>query len=275
LFDACLIFCSHTDYIPGGVKFTCLNRAHSVCAHTILQRDDEPMVILDTHQDWRFAKNPLVLGAPHIRFYAGAPLRTQDGFNVGSLTVIDDAPREDFTPRQRHTLKEFAAIAMREMELWRDKIQLRIRDRIQTSVSPLIAACKLSKSQLILIDGTIQQAMPRNRYRRACPNRPYNQHTPDLSSSKSNFRDGKPYELVQFRFLEPNSDTDIDFNTGGWATGQGPTSTARPSAVHKFAVSTRDTTTLLCNGSGLLPCGKTYPTHAGRRRCHCDGCIAL
>lgn len=51
-----------------------------------------------------------------------------------SLAVIDDSPRDEFPPRQRHTLKEFAAIAMREMELWRDKIQLRVRDRIQTSV---------------------------------------------------------------------------------------------------------------------------------------------
>lgn len=69
--------------------------------------------------------------------------------------MIDDQPRPDFSPRQRHTLKEFGvceyyldqrdfvdslgiayfqAIVMREMELWRDKIQLRIRDRIQISV---------------------------------------------------------------------------------------------------------------------------------------------
>lgn len=66
---------------------------------------------------------PLVTGTPNIRFYAGAPLRTQDGFNIGALALIDDAPREDFTPRQRHTLKEFAAIVMREMELWKDKVR--------------------------------------------------------------------------------------------------------------------------------------------------------
>ncbi|KAH9481647.1 Sensor histidine kinase GacS [Psilocybe cubensis] len=104
-------------------------------------RGDEPMVILDTHKDWRFEKNPLTIGAPHIRFYAGAPLRTHDGFNIGTLAVIDDQPREEFSPRQRHTLKEFAAIATREMELWSDKIQLRIRDRIQNSMEQFSREC--------------------------------------------------------------------------------------------------------------------------------------
>ncbi|KAF9266548.1 hypothetical protein L218DRAFT_956321 [Marasmius fiardii PR-910] len=124
-----------------GMKVKHNKRVHSICAHTILLRDDEPMVVLDTWSDWRFAKNPNVVGVPHVRFYAGAPLRTQDGYNVGSLAVIDDAPREEFTPRLRHTLKEFAAIAMREMELWRDKIQLRIRDRIQSSMEQFSREC--------------------------------------------------------------------------------------------------------------------------------------
>ncbi|KAH9029846.1 Fph type histidine kinase [Lactarius pseudohatsudake] len=116
-------------------------RMGSICAHTILQRGDEPMVVLDTRADWRFAKNPLVIGPPHVRFYAGAPLRTQEGYNVGTLAIMDDEPRVEFNPRQRHTLKEFAAIAMREMELWRDKIQLRIRDRIQTSMEQFTREC--------------------------------------------------------------------------------------------------------------------------------------
>ncbi|KAG1734154.1 Fph type histidine kinase [Suillus lakei] len=106
-----------------------------------VRRGDEPTVILDTKLDWRFAKNPLVTGFPNVRFYAAAPLRTSDGFNIGSLSLIDDSPRQDFAPRQRHTLKEFAAVVMREMELWRDKIQLRIRDKIQTSMEQFSREC--------------------------------------------------------------------------------------------------------------------------------------
>ncbi|THH20416.1 hypothetical protein EW146_g955 [Bondarzewia mesenterica] len=125
----------------SGLGFETFPRTGSICAHAILQRGDEPTVVLDTHEDWRFEKNPLVTGPPHVRFYAGAPLRTQNGFNVGTLTIMDDVPRQEFSPRQRHTLKEFAAIAMREMELWRDKIQLRIRDRIQTSMEQFTREC--------------------------------------------------------------------------------------------------------------------------------------
>ncbi|KDR78910.1 hypothetical protein GALMADRAFT_224162 [Galerina marginata CBS 339.88] len=124
-----------------GLKTPSCARAHSFCGHAILQRGDEPMVILDSYKDWRFKKNPLTIGPPYIRFFAGAPLRTQGGFNIGALSVIDDQPREDFSPRQRHTLKEFAAIAMREMELWKDKIQLRIRDRIQNSMEQFSREC--------------------------------------------------------------------------------------------------------------------------------------
>nr|XP_019046419.1 two-component system sensor protein [Kwoniella bestiolae CBS 10118]OCF25349.1 two-component system sensor protein [Kwoniella bestiolae CBS 10118] len=116
-------------------------RISSFCSHSVLARSDEPFVVLDTKLDWRFEKNPQVIGAPHIRFYAGAPLRTMDGHNIGSLCIIDDKPRAEFPPRSRLILKEFAAVAMREMELWRDKLQLRVRDKIQTSMEKFTREC--------------------------------------------------------------------------------------------------------------------------------------
>ncbi|KZT73082.1 histidine kinase [Daedalea quercina L-15889] len=84
---------------------------------------------------------PMVIGDPQIRFYAACPLRTHEGYNIGTLSIIDDTPRREFSPRQRHTLKEFAQVAMRELELWKDKIQLRIRDRIQSSMEQFTREC--------------------------------------------------------------------------------------------------------------------------------------
>ncbi|NGN99907.1 diguanylate cyclase [Grimontia sp. S25] len=61
------------------------------CAHTIL--DNDPMVIDDTHADPRFSDNPLVLGDPKIRFYAGYPIRHVSGSLLGTLSIADDEPR--------------------------------------------------------------------------------------------------------------------------------------------------------------------------------------
>lgn len=66
-------------------------RDEAFCSHAIL----EPgiMVIEDTLHDPRFADNPLVTGAPHIRFYAGAPLIMGSGLSLGTLCLIDRRPR--------------------------------------------------------------------------------------------------------------------------------------------------------------------------------------
>lgn len=107
-------------------------RETALSSHAILQQNDEPLVSLDITKDWRFSKNPSF--SPKARFYAAAPIRTYNGYNIGALALIDSQPRTEFTPRQRHTLKEFASIVLREMELWRDKCQMRTRDLIQSSM---------------------------------------------------------------------------------------------------------------------------------------------
>ncbi|AAW40853.2 two-component sensor molecule, putative [Cryptococcus deneoformans JEC21] len=134
---------SDTQWFKSQSGFTVEQggRISSFCAHTILPRTDEPFVVLDTSSDWRFENNPNVVGPNSIRFYAGAPLRTADGFNVGALCILDDKPRTEFPPRSRLILKEFAAVTMREMELWRDKLQLRVRDKIQTSMEKFTREC--------------------------------------------------------------------------------------------------------------------------------------
>jgi diguanylate cyclase (GGDEF)-like protein len=86
----------------------------SFCTHTI--QAHEPMLIADAQLDQRFWQNPLVTGAPFIRSYLGVPLKTPDGYNVGSLCVIDTIPRH-FEPKQIAILSAFARLVVDELEL--------------------------------------------------------------------------------------------------------------------------------------------------------------
>ncbi|UAJ12315.1 GGDEF domain-containing protein [Glacieibacterium megasporae] len=89
-------------------------RAISFCTHTIQQRD--PLLVPDAHLDPRFMDNPLVQGDPRIRSYAGVPLRTAEGYNVGALCAIDTRPRT-FSDAEVNILVNFANIVTDELEL--------------------------------------------------------------------------------------------------------------------------------------------------------------
>lgn len=89
-------------------------REVSFCAHAI--DSDQPFIIPDARQDARFRNNKLVVGAPFIRFYLGVPLRTPDGFNIGTLCVIDQVPRHPSAQRIA-MLQDLAGLVVDELEL--------------------------------------------------------------------------------------------------------------------------------------------------------------
>ena len=99
-----------------GLSFSETARDVSFCAHAIKQPG--PMVVRDALDDERFRDNPLVLADPYIRFYAGSPLTTVEGFNLGTLCVIDRYPRE-ITPEQMAALRVLSQQVMTQLELRR------------------------------------------------------------------------------------------------------------------------------------------------------------
>jgi signal transduction histidine kinase len=105
----------------------------SICGHALLEQNF--LEIADTLKDPRTVDNPLVTDEPKLRFYAGALLRTPDGFPLGTVCVLDDKPRE-LTEDQRDILKALARQVMSQMELRR---ALTISDRLQRNVSRLMA----------------------------------------------------------------------------------------------------------------------------------------
>ena len=110
-----------------GLDVSETSRAVSFCGHTILQKDT--LEVLDTLKDKRFDKNPLVLGGPGIRFYAGAPLLTSDGFAVGALCVMDTHPKR-LNEAQRQALRILADQVEMLLEMRRALLQVRNRARI-------------------------------------------------------------------------------------------------------------------------------------------------
>lgn len=89
-------------------------REIAFCAHAIL--GNELLEVSNALEDPRFFDNPLVTGAPDIRFYAGVPLTTRDGFNLGTLCVIDCTPRQ-LNPQQRDALARLGRQVVRQLEL--------------------------------------------------------------------------------------------------------------------------------------------------------------
>jgi len=97
-----------------GVDEREMHRNISFCAHAICQPG--LFIVSDATRDSRFKRNPLVTGSSGVRFYAGAPLVTPDGHALGTLCVLDTAPRK-LTASEQRALTLLARVVMNLLEL--------------------------------------------------------------------------------------------------------------------------------------------------------------
>lgn len=119
------------------------SREISFCAHAIMQ--DDILLIPDAAKDRRFASNPLVLGPPFIRFYAGKPLASPTGQKIGTICLIDTKPRKNFSAEDRRNLTDVAALVMdrmeaRRLEYFRSVSQARFENIAATSPDAIICS---------------------------------------------------------------------------------------------------------------------------------------
>jgi PAS domain S-box-containing protein len=116
----------------------------SFCAKAILEEDF--LIVPDASQDPRFDCNPLVTGEPHLRFYAGALLKTEEGLPIGTMCVLDFQPRE-LTELQQRTLRVLARQVMTQLELrrmlkdqaYQIAVQRRLGSRRKAEATRLVA----------------------------------------------------------------------------------------------------------------------------------------
>src|SRR5216683_7618310 len=128
-----------------GLDATETSRDVSFCSHAVFHRD--VLIVPDATRDPRFVDNPLVAGAPGLRFYAGAPLITADGFALGTLCAIDYQPRPAPAVAEIEILRGLAGAVVDALELRASVQAIARRERELSEKSQLLQATMDSISQ--------------------------------------------------------------------------------------------------------------------------------
>jgi len=137
-----------------GLSVSETSRDVAFCAHAILQPD--LFIVPDALKDHRFSSNPLVLHEPKIRFYAAAPLTTAEGYALGTLCVIDRAPRE-ISQEQQAALQAVSRQVQAQLELRNNLVELkdalRERDSMEKQHEQLLSELRISFEKVNRLSG--------------------------------------------------------------------------------------------------------------------------
>jgi GAF domain-containing protein len=139
----------------AGLDVTETPRDLSFCGHAILGA--EVMVVPDARLDVRFHDNPFVVGPPHIRFYAGAPIRLPNGYTIGTVCLIASEPRTEFTDDAAARLAGLAELALTAISV---RALRREADEGRRQRDRLLRALEATDRPVALVDpdGTLHSA---------------------------------------------------------------------------------------------------------------------
>ena len=141
----------------SGIDVCELKRGDGFCAYTIMA--DRVFVIPDTKKDERFARNAVVVGPPHVRFYAGAPLLAEPGHAIGTLCIVDVVPRPPLTDHEQRILGDLASMVMDRLEKRRLELAEReARERFLkiAETSPDAIVCSDDSGRIIFWNGAAE-----------------------------------------------------------------------------------------------------------------------
>ena len=136
-------------------------RQSSFCGHAILQ--DDPLIVNDARRDMRFAGNPLVIGPPFVRFYAGQPVRGPRGYKVGTLCILDPRVRA-LKPEEIALLKDLGLLvehelAMRDAIAWQ-KEAVRAREELEAKQQELARTVEKFQTEKLRSDELFRTILP-------------------------------------------------------------------------------------------------------------------